>query len=265
MDLGLKGKVALITGSSKGIGLATAMSLADEGCHVILNARHADELQSAADLVRQKGVEAEAVVADVLDPALASRIVDCGIARFGRLDILVNNVGAMTGGTRVLDTTDDDWHAAMEANVVQVARTMRAAVPRMRENGGGAIINITSISGWVPQLVRHGQYGASKAALIYSTERWAMEFIPYNIRVNAVSPGSVLCDGNGWDRYRGRDPEGFKEYERIGFPMGRLGRPEEVAHVVAFLSSPKAYWINGRHIAVDGLEQPFDRPGRAPY
>jgi 3-oxoacyl-[acyl-carrier protein] reductase len=201
----------------------------------------------------------------VCEPKSADRLIERCIKTFGRLDILVNNVGAIGGGARLLESTDEDWHAAMEINFIQALRIIRAAVPPMRANGGGAIVNITSISGWIPQLVRNGQYGASKAALIYNTERLALEFVPYNIRVNAVSPGSIICDGNGWDRYRERDPAGFKEYERVGFPMGRLGKPEEIADVVIFLSSGRAHWINGRHIAVDGLEQPFDRPGRTPF
>ena len=101
-----------------------------------------------------------------------------------------------------------------------------------------------------------GQYGAAKAALIFDTERWALEFVPYGIRVNTVSPGSILVEGNGWDRYRLTNPGYYEDYVRHGFPMGRLGSAEEVADVIVFIASPRAHWINGRNIPVDGLEQP---------
>src|SRR5438309_10018195 len=110
-----------------------------------------------------------------------------------------------------------------------------------------------------------GQYGAAKAALIFDTERWALEFVPHGIRVNTVSPGSILAPGNGWDRYRLTNPEYFTDYVRHGFPMGRLGTIEEVADVIAFLASPRASCINGRNIPVDGLEQPHAPRDRRPF
>jgi NAD(P)-dependent dehydrogenase (short-subunit alcohol dehydrogenase family) len=109
---------------------------------------------------------------------------------------------------------------------------MRLALPRMKERPGAAVINIASISGWSPQLAMSGQYGATKAALIFDTERWALEFVPHGIRVNTVSPGSILVEGNGWDRYRLANPGYFEDYVRHGFPMGRLGTAEEVADVI---------------------------------
>ena len=110
-----------------------------------------------------------------------------------------------------------------------------------------------------------GQYGAAKAALIFDTVRWALEFVPYGIRVNTVSPGSILVEGNGWDRYRLANPGYFEDYVRHGFPMGRLGTAEEVADVIVFIASPRAHWINGRNIPVDGLEQPHAPLDRRPY
>ena len=110
-----------------------------------------------------------------------------------------------------------------------------------------------------------GQYGAAKAALIFDTERWALEFVPYRIRVNTVSPGSILVEGNGWDHYRLANPRYFEDYVRHGFPMGRLGTAEEVANVIVFVASPRAHWINGRNIPVDGLEQPHAPLDRRPY
>ena len=110
-----------------------------------------------------------------------------------------------------------------------------------------------------------GQYGVAKGALIYATERWALEFVPHGIRVNTVSPGSILVEGNGWDRYRSANPDNFVDYVRHGFPMGRLGTAKEVADVIVFIASSRAHWINGRNIAVDGLEQPYAPVGRRPF
>src|SRR5262249_13064047 len=149
------------------------------------------------------------------------------------------------------------WHAVFETNLVQTLRMMRLALPQMSGRPGAAIVNVASISGWSPQLAMSGQYGAAMAALIYATERWALEFVPHGIRVNTVSPGSILVEGNGWDRFRNTTPDNFDDYVRHGFPMGRLGTAEEVADVIAFIASPRAHWINGRNVAVDGLEQPY--------
>jgi 3-oxoacyl-[acyl-carrier protein] reductase len=148
------------------------------------------------------------------------------------------------------DSTDDDWRGALERNLIQTVRMMRRALPHMNGRPGAAVINVASISGWSPQLAMSAQYGAAKVALIFDTERWALEFVPHGIRVNTVSPGSILVEGNGWDRYRRANPGYFEDYVRHGFPMGRLGTAEEIADVIVFLASPRAYWINGRNIPV---------------
>jgi 3-oxoacyl-[acyl-carrier protein] reductase len=153
----------------------------------------------------------------------------------------------------------------LERNLIQTVRMMRLALAHMKDRPGAAVINVASISGWSPQLAMSGQYGAAKAALIFGTERWALEFVPYGIRVNTVSPGSILVEGNGWDRYRLANPGYFEDYIRHGFPMGRLGTAEEVADVIVFIASPRAHWINGRNIPVDGLEQPHAPLDRRPY
>ena len=142
---------------------------------------------------------------------------------------------------------------------------MRLALPHMSGRAGAAVVNVSSISGWSPQLAGSGQYGAAKAALIFDTERWALEFVPHGVRVNTVSPGSILVEGNGWDRYRLASQANYDDYVRHGFPMGRLGTAEEVADVIVFLASPRAHWINGRNIPVDGLEQPYAALDRRPF
>jgi 3-oxoacyl-[acyl-carrier protein] reductase len=153
----------------------------------------------------------------------------------------------------------------MDLNLVQSVRMMRLALPHMTGRPGAAVINVASISGWVPQLAMSGQYGAAKAGLIFDTERWALELVPHGIRVNTVSPGSILVPGNGWDRYRQAAQVNFDDYVRHGFPMGRLGTGEEVADVIVFLASPRAHWVNGRNIPVDGLEQPYAPADRRPF
>jgi 3-oxoacyl-[acyl-carrier protein] reductase len=233
MDLKLTGKIALVTGSSRGIGLATAKAFAAEGCQVMLSGRSTEQLRKAETALRATGAQVAAYAGDVGSPDEASRLIKAAVAAYGGIDILVNNVGGGGGGARIADSTDDDWRGALERNLIQTVRIMRLALPHMKDRPGAAVINVASISGWSPQLAMSGQYGAAKAALIFETERWALEFVPHGIRVNTVSPGSILVEGNGWDRYRLANPAYF-----------------------VFLASPRGYWINGRNIPVDGLEQP---------
>ena len=265
MDLHLTDKVVLITGSSRGIGLATAKAFAAEGCRLVLSGRSADALRDAEATLRASGARVASQVADVTQPADAARLVQATVTAFGGIDILVNNVGGSVGGRSIADSTDEDWRAALEMNLLQTVRMMRLALPHMRGRPGAAVVNVSSISGWSPQLVGSGQYGAAKAALIFDAERWALEFVPHGVRVNTVSPGSILVEGNGWDRYRIGSQANYDDYVRHGFPMGRLGTAEEVADVIVFLASPRAHWINGRNVPVDGLEQPYAARDRRPY
>ncbi len=265
MDLHLKDKVALITGSSRGIGLATARAFAAEGCRLMLSARSADALGDAESGLRGGGATVASRVADVTRPDDTAGLVQATVTAFGGIDILINNVGGGGGGRLIADSTDEDWRNALELNLLQTVRMMRLALPHMRDRPGAAVVNVSSISGWSPQLVGSGQYGAAKAALIFDTERWALEFVRHGVRVNTVSPGSILVEGNGWDRYRLDNQENFDDYVQHGFPMGRLGTGQEVADVIVFLASPRAHWINGRNIPVDGLEQPYGTRDRRLY
>ena len=265
MDLKLTGKIALVTGSSRGIGLATARAFAAEGCRLMLTARSAEHLGEAEAGLRASGAQVAAHAADVGNPDEAAGLVEAAASAYGGIDILVNNVGGGGGGGRIADSTDDDWRNARERNLIQTVRMMRLALPHMKGRPGAAVVNVASISGWAPQLAMSGQYGAAKTALIFGTERWALEFVPYGIRVNTVSPGSILVEGNGWDRYRLANPEYYEDYVRHGFPMGRLGTAEEVAEIIVFMASPRAHWINGRNIPVDGLEQPHAPLDRRPF
>lgn len=256
MDLQLKDKVALITGGSKGIGLRTARELAREGCHVAIVARGAEDLAQAAGEIGALGVRVATIQADVCKAEDAAGVVEACVEELGALDILINNVGGNVGAKNFVESTDEEWLQTFEFNVHAAVRLTRQAVPHMSGRPGAAVVHISSISGWTEQLAGSGQYGSSKAALIFLTEVMALELAGENIRVNVVSPGSIIWEGGSWDEARKRVPEAFAAYERDGFPMGRLGHPEEVADVIVFLASPRANWINGRHIPVDGLEQP---------
>ena len=205
MDLKLQGNIALMTGSSRGIGLATAKACAAEGCCLVLSARSAEPLAAAEAALRADGVAVASCVADVGQPDQAARLVEAATAAFGGIDILVNNVGG--GGARIADSTDEDWRGALERNLIQTVRMMQLALPHMQGRAGASVINVASISGWSPQLAMSGQYGAAKAALIFDAERWALECVPHGVRVNTVSPGSILVAGNGWDRYRIAKPD----------------------------------------------------------
>jgi 3-oxoacyl-[acyl-carrier protein] reductase len=183
MDLKLTGKIALVTGSSRGIGLAIAKAFAAEGCQIMLSGRSTEQLREAETALRATGAQVAAHAGDVGSPDEANQLIEATVAAYGGIDILVNNVGGGGGGGRIADSTDDDWRGALERNVIQTVRMMRLALPHMKNRPGAAVINVASISGWSPQLAMSGQYGAAKAALIFDTERWALEFVPHCIRL----------------------------------------------------------------------------------
>ena len=255
MDMHLKGKIALVTGGNRGIGLATAVGLAKEGCDVAICARRKETLAGAAEQIQALGVRVAAIQADVQNADDAGRFVQEAAAQLGGIDILINNVGGRSGD-RLMDSTDEDWVETFDKNVFQGVRLTRLVAPHMRSRGGGSIVFISSISGWIPQLSGAVQYGASKAAQIFMAEPMALELVHDRIRVNVVSPGSIIFEGGGWDNMRQEKPEVFAAYEKDGFPMGGLGSPEDVADVVAFLASDRSRWVNGENIRADGLEQP---------
>jgi 3-oxoacyl-[acyl-carrier protein] reductase len=152
----------------------------------------------------------------------------------------------------LLESTPEDWLRTFDLNLFHAVRAARAVVPHMQQRGGGSIVIISSISGGKP--APRGQYGSAKAAEIFLAGALAWELAPDRIRVNAVSPGSILFPGGGWDRFQSQNADRYAEFERREFPWGRLGHPEEVADVVAFVLSPRANWINGANIPVDGAQ-----------
>jgi NAD(P)-dependent dehydrogenase (short-subunit alcohol dehydrogenase family) len=250
MDLGLRGKRALITGGSRGIGFAIAESLAAEGAAVGLIARDAGGLASAAERLARHGSRVATAPADVTDLAALPRAVEEIATALGGLELLVANAGGTVGGGNVGNAEPGEFTATFALNAGHAAELLSAGLPHLRAAGGGSCVIISSVTGTRP--APRTAYAAAKAAEIHLAATAAAELAPSNIRVNAVSPGSIMFDGGGWDQFRQARPEEFAEFERTQFPFGRLGRLPEVADVVAFVLSDRASWITGANIAVDG-------------
>ncbi len=247
MDLGLAGKVALVTGSSRGIGRGIATRLVEEGADVVFCARGEEALEEAVNAAGGPG-RAHAVVADVTTPDGAVGVVDAAVATFGSLDIVVNNVGG--SGARTIDEVDvDDLTDVLGRNLVPALAVSRAALPALRA-GGGTIALIASI--WGREGGGSPSYNVAKAAEISLAKAMATDLAKDRIRVFSVAPGSTLFPGGSWERRVRDDPEGMAAFVERELPWGRFGTVDEIADVVAFLVSPRASWVVGTCVVVDG-------------
>ena len=263
MDLGISGKVALVTGASRGIGLATASALAREGARVVLVARGVEALEAAAEACRDAGGEAHPVAADVTAPDAGERLLDAAAERFGGLDILVNNAG--TSAVRALEElTDEEWQAQWDLHVMAPMRLMRAAAPHMAARGGGRIVNVSSSSGKRMSLT-NAAYSVTKAAELALSRAYSDRWSGRGVLVNAVAPGPIgdelwLAEGGLADQQaaaQGVSREEVLASTAAKTTRGELGRAEEVAAVVVFLCSAPAANVAGAAWSVDGGAVPL--------
>jgi len=238
-------KIAIVTGSSRGIGKATVIRLAEDGCEIVVNYKNSEkQAMQVIETIKAKGRSAIAVKADVSQWTQAKNLIDRTVETFGRLDILVNNAGIYERAN--LDKlTPEDWDKRIATNLSSMFYCTKAALPFLKKVGWGRIINISSQIGF--KGTNHGtEYATSKAGIIGFTRAVAQELCKFNVTVNAIAPGAVDTDilaGDSLERKKERARE---------IPMGRLGKPEDVATVVSFLTSQEADWITGATIHVNG-------------
>jgi len=254
MNKRLLNKVAIVTGATSGIGKATALLFAEEGANVVITGRRTELGERVCNEIRQKGVRGVFIPADHADAGDCSRVVEQTLAEFGRIDILFNNAGIVTGGTAET-TSEDVWNQTLAINVTAVWHMCKLVLPHMRDQGGGVIVN--NGSDWSVVAGKNAfPYVVSKGAIGLMTKAMALDYARENIRVNAVCPGDTLVDRwleKGY--FEGTDPvtieAAIKEASDY-LPMGRFGKPEEIAKAVLFLASDDSSFMTGHLLLVDG-------------
>jgi 3-oxoacyl-[acyl-carrier protein] reductase len=248
VDLGLAGKVAIVTGSSRGIGRGIATRLAEEGASVVLCARGSEELDATVRSISGAG-QAIGVVADVTTQTGAAAVVAAAVEKPGGVDIVVNNVGG--SGAKTFDDMDAvDLQGVLDKNLFPAVNVSHAALPSLRSRGGGVIAMISSI--WGREGGGAPSYNIAKAAEISLAKAMATDLAADGVRVLSVAPGSTLFPGGSWERRTREDPNGMAAFIERELPFGRLGTVDEIADVVAFMVSPRASWVVGTCITVDG-------------
>ena len=251
MELGLKGKVAIVTGATEGIGRATALQLAREGAAVAICARRQEPLDRTSAELRKTGSEVLALPADMSKKADVERFMKAVVDRFGRIDILVNNAGTSMRG-KFLELDDEKWSSDIELKVFGAIRCTRLAVPHMKKQGGGRIVNITISSAKQPGAESYPT-SVSRAAGLALTKALSKEYAADNIRVNTVCIGKIKS-GQHERRYtrEGRSAEEYYRETSKDIPLGRVGEAEEVASVITFLVSDAASYVTGTSVNLDG-------------
>src|SRR5262245_6313287 len=245
MQISLNGKRTVVTGGSKGIGRSIALAFAAAGAAVSICARGQTALEATANEISAHGVKAHAGVCDLGDKAAIAAYIAAAAASLGGIDILVNNASGF-------GASDDEtgWAKSIDIDIMATVRASHAAVPFIEKAGGGAILNISSISGYRGS-TRTPPYAAVKAAVINYTKSQALGLAAKKIRVNAIAPGSIEFPGGMWEQRRTSDPQLYNAVLR-SIPWGRLGAPEEVANAALFLCSDAATWVTGQTLTVDG-------------
>jgi 3-oxoacyl-[acyl-carrier protein] reductase len=251
MDLSLKGRVAMITGGSRGLGFQIASTLAREGCKISICGRDERRVQERVAEFSTQGFQAWGTGADVTKEEETAKFYEETVAELGHPDILVNNVGGRRGSINFEDTTMEQFRAGLEVNLVSAVRLSAMVLPHMKGQRWGRIINIASIYGR-----EHGgsiDYMTGKAGLIAFSKHLALQMAPHRVLVNCVAPGSIDFPGSTWDRFqRTETPDVVSEFINRNLPMGRFGWPEPIGELVAFLASNRADLITGACINVDG-------------
>jgi NAD(P)-dependent dehydrogenase (short-subunit alcohol dehydrogenase family) len=245
MDLGLKGKRAVVTGASKGIGRAVAEAFASEGAGVSICARNADEVAAAVAALKSKGVPAFGRALDVADSGALGAWITASGGELGGIDALVCNVSALAVGDNA-----DSWEKSFRTDMMHTVNAVAAAVPFLEKSANGSIVLISSVSGFEVDFAA-GSYGAIKAALIHYAKGLSRQLVAKGIRVNCVSPGNTYFDGGIWQNIEKGMPDLYASTLKAN-PTGRFGTPAEVANGVVFLSSPAASRISGTNLVIDG-------------
>lgn len=245
----LRGKVALITGGSEGMGYATAKLFLEEGAKVVIAGRSKEKGVSALKKLRKVG-EAEFIQGDVSKSSDARRMVDGTAAMFGRIDILFNNAGVFVQRLAE-EMTEEEWDKVIDTNLKGTFLVSKYAIPYMKKQRQGVIINNSSDAGLIGNR-ECPAYCASKGGITVMTKAMALDYAKYNIRVNSVNPGTVRTPMLDREVSASGDPESYLEHECGIHPVGRLGKPEEVAHAVLFLASDEASFVTGAALSVDG-------------
>jgi len=254
MELGLKGRYALVTGGTHGIGLAIALSLADEGCDVAVCSRTKERVNSAARNIEDRGVRCLGGIVDVLNYDDIAKFCRHVINEWKTVHILINNVGGggRWGKESVVDTSDNTWSEVYDKNAGAAIRFSRLIIPYMQAQKWGRIVTVASIVS--REAEGRPWYIVAKGAEVSLMKSLAVrkELVRDGITFNSVSPGAIMIPDTGWEEEKRKDPEGFRQMLDKEFPLGRMGTPEEVANVVVFLCSKQASLVNGANIVVDG-------------